>query len=202
MWSLDLIGVKYFTQELKGIEEDSQSLHHFSWFRMETRNFNHHGPWAFLLCRLKSCLCSWLSFLQIPAHSCCCFIPRGSLKLKLSSSHYQGEMLSNHKLKSKREPRHNPKHRPLISARVITGESQHLTKRLGTNEEKNITHNASQNRSLSFSKELRKNLTFQQNFLCVRGELLTQMSIDVFLSVGKTEIITLQSPCCWNEYKN
>lgn len=159
-----------------------------------------HELWAFLLSHLKSCLCWCLLFLQIPNHSRCCFISRGSLKLKLSSSHYQGVMLSSHKFKSKRQPLHNPYPKPLISSRVITEESQHLTERLGTNEEKNINPNASQNTLLSFSKELRKRLTFQQNFLCVRGELLTQMSIDVFLFVGKTEIITSGSPCCWNEY--
>lgn len=166
---------------------------------MERKNFNHCEPSAMPVKELPV-LCWCFLFLQISTHSSCCFISRGSLNLKVSSSHYQGEMLSSHKLKSKREPRHNPNHKPLISARVITEASQHLTKRLGTNEEKNINHNASQNTLLSLSKELRKRLTFQQNFLCVRAQLLTQMSIDVFLFVGKTEIITLGSPCCWNEY--
>lgn len=63
--SFDLMGTKYFTQELKGIEEASQTLHPFSWcdswVSIERINFHLCGPWAvaFLLCQSKSCFCWW-----------------------------------------------------------------------------------------------------------------------------------------------
>lgn len=121
-------------------------------------------------------------------------LSRGSLKWKVSPRHYQGEMFSSYKLKSGRGLQ-NPQAIDFSS----TEESQHITNRWENNEGKKYQSYCKQEVTFIFQRTENK-INFQAELFSNLRVAFAPMSIDVFLSVGKTEFINLGSLCCWNEY--
>lgn len=131
------------------------------WFLSQNREKKFSPLWAMGCCLSAVPVKELLLLINLlPPILVAVSLSRESLKWKVPPRHYQGEMFSSHKLKSRRGLQ-NPQ--AIDFSTVITEEYQHITNRWENNEGKNINHTASK-KLLSFSKELKIRLTSKQNF--------------------------------------